>query len=82
MFTKRRRDIFVLWKGVSMPVVEMRLEMEGKRGRKGDFLGRRIGNGIWGGGMVLELVLKKGRLRGWMLGEIIDEDALRWDFSI
>jgi hypothetical protein len=28
------------------------------------------------------LVMRTGRLRGWMQGERIDEDALRWDYSI
>jgi hypothetical protein len=27
------------------------------------------------------LVMRTGRLRGWMPGERIDEDALRWDYS-
>jgi hypothetical protein len=40
--TRRRRDIFVLLRDVSTPVMEMGLEMEGMRGRKGDFLGRII----------------------------------------
>jgi hypothetical protein len=28
------------------------------------------------------LVMRTGRLRRWMPGERIDEDALRWDYSI
>jgi hypothetical protein len=48
----RRRDIFVLWRGVSTLVIQVEMEMRVEMGmameRKdlGDFLGRRIGKGI------------------------------------